>query len=277
MHFSRNLLKFNVLEFGSRGKEAIVLLHGFPASAQSLIPVAEHLATKGYYVLAPEQRGYSEEARPKGRHDYQLTELVKDVIALLDTNNIQSAHIVGHDWGGVVAWAFAGEYLERTLSLTAISTPHPRALLSSIFKSKQLALSWYMLFFQLPWLPELIIKKTLKKTLTRSGLSSRMASSYAADMRDTSRLKGALSWYRALLLTLFSTKKIGAIKVPTLFIYGEEDVFLSKYAAEATKGWVEGEYRFVSHSDMPHWIPEQAPTWLADEINAFVEHSGRAK
>lgn len=193
MQYSRGRLQFDVLEFSSKDKETIILLHGFPANAESWHPTAELLAAQGYHVLVPGQRGYSKNARPKQRRDYKLSELVSDIDALLDSADIKAVHIVGHDWGGVVAWAFAARYPERTLSLTSVSTPHPRALLGSIFKSKQLLLSWYMLFFQLLWLPELVVKKNLKNALTSSGLSSEIAISYANAMQEKSMLKGSLN------------------------------------------------------------------------------------
>lgn len=270
MQYSRNNLTFNVLGFGDKDKETIILLHGFPANAQSWQPTAKLLAKKGYHVLVPEQRGYSKDARPKRRRDYRLSELVEDIVALLDSAGLQSAHIVGHDWGGVVAWAFAAAHPERTLSLSTISTPHPRALIGSIFTSRQLFLSWYMLFFQLPWLPELLIKKNLKKSLVSSGLSAPAATSYAKAMQNRALLTGAINWYRALPFTLFETKKMNQIQPPTLFIYGEKDAFLSHRAATATKQWVSGVYRFVSQPTVTHWIPEESPEWLAEQISDFI-------
>lgn len=270
MQYSRDSLTFDVLEFGNKNQEVIVLLHGFPANAQSWQLTAELLEKRGYHVLVPKQRGYSEQARPKYRHDYRLGALVEDLKSLLDSNDIKSAHIVGHDWGGVVAWAFAAHHPERTLSLTAVSTPHPRALISSIFRSKQLFLSWYMLFFQLPWLPEFVVKKNIKRALIASGLSIETTVSYAEAMQDEALLKGALNWYRALPFTLFEARKLGRIIPKTLFIYGERDAFLSKTVASRTQRWVESGYKFIHLPHATHWIPEEMPKRLADEITSFI-------
>lgn len=271
IRYSRGSLVFDVLEFGLHNKDTIILLHGFPANAESWRPTAELLATEGYRVLIPSQRGYSKNARPKHRRDYKLSELVGDINALLASADVKSAHIVGHDWGGVVAWAFAAKYPDRTLSFTAISTPHPRALLDSVFKSKQLLLSWYMLFFQLPWLPELIVRKNLKKALISSGLSNEVAIFYANAMQEKTLLKGGINWYRALPRTFFEARKIGKITPKTLFIYGGKDSFLSETAAAETKEWVAGEYTFVNRQDATHWIPEESPEWLANEILGFIK------
>lgn len=271
IQYSRNSLVFDVLEFGPHNKDTIILLHGFPANAESWTPTAELLAARGYRVLAPNQRGYSKNARPKHRRDYRLSELVEDINMLLKNRNLASAHIVGHDWGGVVAWAFAAKYSQRTLSLTAISTPHPEALLSSVFKSRQLLLSWYMLFFQLPWLPEVVVKKSLKKALTSSGLPNEIATSYNEAMQEKALLTGSLNWYRALPFTFFEARKIGKITPKTLFIYGGKDSFLSKTAAAETRKWLAGEYSFVNQPSATHWIPEESPEWLADKAIRFIK------
>lgn len=269
--YARDALTFNFFELGGASNETIILLHGFPASAESLIPVAKQLVQAGYHVLIPEQRGYSQLARPKHRRDYQLAELIKDTLALLDARKIHAAHIVGHDWGGVVAWGFAASHPERTLSLTAVSTPHPRALINSLLKSSQVFMSWYMFFFQLPRLPEIVIKASLASSLINSGLSKSKATVYAKAMQDNTRLKGALNWYRALPFTLLDVRKIGKIQTPTLFVYGQNDTFLSTKAAKNTTQWVEDPYYFLSQPRMSHWIPEEAPEWLANQITRFID------
>lgn len=266
--------KFGTLEFGDKGNEAIVLLHGFPANAESLKPVAKFLASKGYYVLVPEQRGYHDRLRPKWRYNYRLSKLVEDLESLLNEMHISAAHIVGHDWGGVVAWAFASAHPKRTITLISVSTPHPKALLRSVLRSKQLLLSWYMLFFQLPWLPEWVFSRSggryLVRALVQSGLGVPCANNYAKRMQDKLLLKGALNWYRALPFTLFQAIKIRKIELPTLFIYGENDKFLSENAAKETGYWVGGSYTMVTLKKTSHWIPEEMPGWLGERIADFL-------
>lgn len=134
--------------------KTIIFLHGFPASPDSWSATAKILSKKGYSVLLPEQRGYSEKLRPKKRREYKLSILVDDIVKLMDDKGIKRAHVAGHDWGGVVAWALASRYPERVLMLTVVSVPHPRAFLGSLLRSRQLFLSWYMFFFQLPRIPD---------------------------------------------------------------------------------------------------------------------------
>lgn len=268
MYYRRKSLTFKVLEFGQPNREPFILMHGFPANPSSWKPTAERLALSGHHVLVPEQRGYSKYARPKHRRDYKLNELVEDTAALLNAAGADTARIVGHDWGGVVAWAFAYKYPKKTRSLTAISAPHPQALLNSLFKSRQMLLSWYMLFFQLPWLPEHMISrsKKLSQLLTASGLEPNIATMYAHSMKDKERLSGALNWYRALPFTLLEFYKIKQVNVPTLFIYGGQDKFLSRRAALHTEYWTSGKYKYLELPAATHWIPEELPLWLADEI-----------
>jgi pimeloyl-ACP methyl ester carboxylesterase len=126
--FTRAGLTFEIRDSGPRDGDAVVCLHGFPQDGTSYDAVVPRLVERGLRVLVPDQRGYSPGARPPGRTAYALPALVDDVLALLDQAGVGAAHVVGHDWGGAVAWALAGRHPERVRSLTALSTPHPAAL-----------------------------------------------------------------------------------------------------------------------------------------------------
>ena len=131
--------------------EPVVLLHGFPQHAGSWGQVAPALAEAGYRAVALDQRGYSPGARPTGRRPYVLAEAAADVLALLDALGADRAHVVGHDWGGVVGWRLAATAPDRLRTLTSVSTPHPRALVRSLLTSDQALRSWYMASNWLPW------------------------------------------------------------------------------------------------------------------------------
>jgi pimeloyl-ACP methyl ester carboxylesterase len=152
--FTRDALTFDVVDAGPPEAEAIILLHGYPQSSASWRSVSPGLAAAGYRVLAPDQRGYSPGARPTGRRAYVMGELVGDILALADQAGIDRFHLVGHDWGGAVAWALGTDHPDRLHTLTVLSTPHPRALLRSMSTSIQALRSWYMGLFQVPRLPE---------------------------------------------------------------------------------------------------------------------------
>src|SRR3954469_15540296 len=163
--FERSGLVFDVRDRGPADGEPVVLLHGVPQDSTSWHAVEPLLHAGDLRTLALDQRGYSSRARPLHRGDYRISELVDDVLALLDAAGLSSVHVAGHDWGGAVAWQLAGLHPERVRSLTVLSTPHPRALLVAARKSTQLLRSGYMAFFQLPILPELIIHHSLESSL----------------------------------------------------------------------------------------------------------------
>ena len=171
--FRRGDLVFDVIDAGPADGPVVVLLHGFPESNTMYQPVIERLTAQGYRCLAPLQRGYSPGARPKRRRDYRDYELAGDILTLIDTSGAQRVHLVGHDWGAAVAWYVAQRFPERLHTLTALSVPHPAAFLKAVATSRQALSSWYMLFFQLPWLPERLL-------LSKRGISGFLASRISA-------------------------------------------------------------------------------------------------
>jgi pimeloyl-ACP methyl ester carboxylesterase len=266
--FERAGLTFDVRDSGPEDGEPVVLLHGFPQDSTCWQAVEPLLHAAGLRTLAPDQRGYSPGARPPGRAAYRGQELVDDVLALLDAAGLERAHLVGHDWGGLVAWQLAGLHPERVRTLTVLSTPHPRALFASLKRSTQGLKSWYMLFFQLPWLPELLIRRRLATTLQRTGLSREFAAHNASRMQEPGALTGALNWYRALPLDLRSPRP--RTRVPTSYLWGTEDAFLGRTAAQLTAPYVRAPYVFRELAGASHWLPEVAPAEVAESILARV-------
>ncbi len=260
-HFRNGRLTFPVIDAepvaGAANGEVVVLLHGFPQAASSWNALIPALTEAGYRVLAPDQRGYARGALPKRRRDYAMPHLVGDVLALLDEAGPEKAHVVGHDWGGAVAWSLAAHAPERLHSLTVLSTPHPAAMVKAVRTSGQGAKSLYMLFFQLPWLPEKLLnpqttagRKRLVGSLRGSGQDRPAAERDADQMAAPGVLTGALNWYRGLP---FSGKVAGRIEVPTLYLWGRQDKFLGRKAAELTAEYVIGHFTF-RELDGGHWI-----------------------
>src|SRR5947209_12703314 len=158
MHeFSRAGFTFDVTDDGPPDAPVVVLLHGFPENRTSWLAVTPLLVAAGFRVLAPDQRGYSPRARPLRRRDYVMPELVADVLALVDATGADKVHVVGHDWGGGVPWAFAHAHPDRLHTATSLTNPHPRAMAKSMVMSTQALHSWYMGMFQLPVLAEVAI------------------------------------------------------------------------------------------------------------------------
>lgn len=269
--FSRDGMRFTVVDDGPVGAETVVLLHGFPQSAQSWGGVARPLLAAGYRVIAPEQRGYTPQARPRSRRAYRLKELVADVVALIDAAGADRVHLVGHDWGGGVAWMVAAMRPDRLHSLTAVSAPHPRAVVKAMLTSRQSLQAWHVGFFQLPWLPEAAIRsrggRLTVALLKHSGLGDDLARTYADRLvDDPGALAGALSWYRAMPLDISVGRTTGAIAVPTTYVWSTGDTALGRRAAELTRQWVTGPFDFKVLDGVSHWIPEQAPDELAGYI-----------
>ncbi|WP_324653640.1 alpha/beta fold hydrolase [Georgenia sp. H159] len=264
----RGRLTFDVQDGGSG--PAVLLLHGFPQDASSWRHVVPRLRAAGLRTVAPDQRGYSPGARPAPRRAYRLEFLVADALAVLDDAGVEHAHVVGHDWGGAVAWAAAWRHPERVASLTAVSTPHPGALVEAMRHSDQAWRSSYMALFQLPWLPEALLRRRVERMLTGSGLPADRARRYAARMAEPGAARGALNWYRGLPL---SREVPRPVTVPTTFVWGERDPFLGREAALRTRRYVRADYEFVPVQD-GHWLPELSADVVADAVLRRVAASG---
>ncbi len=260
-HYERSGLVFPVRDHGAAGADTVVLLHGFPQDVSSYDDVVPQLVAEGFRVLVPTQRGYATSARPRRRRDYRPSELIADVLGLLDAAGVDRVHLVGHDWGGAVAWGVAGGYPQRVRSVTVLSTPHPRAWAESMVRSNQALRSWYMAFFQLPGLPELMLSSRLGKTLSASGLPAEHVARYCAGMADRAALTGAVNWYRGMLLSGITPD----VAVPTSYLWGAGDFALGRVAAERTAGHVTGDYTFEALR-AGHWLPETRPDQVAAAI-----------
>ena len=262
---------------GGGGGQVAVLLHGFPDDRHSWDGVLPALAAAGYRVLAPDQRGYSAGARPAARSAYTLSQLAGDVLALADAAGAERFHLVGHDWGGALAWYVADHYPGRLISLASLSVPHPQAFLRALASSNQAARSWYVAAFQLPALPELALSRrggeAMRAALVRTGLDPGSAARSAARAADPAALRGPLNWYRAIPLGL--RERIGRIEVPTLFMWSDGDCFVSRAAADLCGRYVSGAYRFEVLEGASHWLPEEVPERVAALLVAhFARTSG---
>ena len=261
-------LIFEVTDAGPCDGEVVVLLHGFPATRACWEGVVPALAGAGYRVLAPDQRGYSPGARPRGRRAYGLDRLAGDVLGLADAAGAAKFHVVGHDLGGAVAWYLATWHPERLLSVTSLATPHGRAFLHSLASSTQLLRTWYMVFFQLPGLPELALtgplRRLFRRTLRRSGLDDAHIERYLSVLAQPGAMTAALNWYRAL--PLLPPSRLRPVTVPTLYVYATGDAFLARKGADLTAREVRGPFRYESLEGASHWIPEEVPETVAELV-----------
>jgi pimeloyl-ACP methyl ester carboxylesterase len=268
--FQRGGLTFDVRDSGPAGGEPVVLLHGFPQGPECYDGVLPALHAAGRRTLAPALRGYSPGARPARRRDYRLSECTDDVLALLDAAGIGAADVVGHDWGGAVAWQLAARHPDRVRSLVALSMPHPRAMTAAMPRGQFLR-SWYMWPLQLPVLPERALPRALRRGLTRTGLPEASLDRYLARLAEPGAATAALNWYRALPWTLSTA--VGPVSVPTTYAWGRDDPFLGPAAAKLTERHARGPYRFEV-LDAGHWLPETRPHEVAALIVAAREPGG---
>lgn len=255
--FTRDGLVFDVTDSGPADGPVVVLLHGYPENRTSWERITPLLVEAGFRVLAPDQRGYSPRARPLKRRAYAMPELVADIDALVDASGAAKVHLVGHDWGGGVAWAYATAHPDRLHTVTSLTTPHPRAMQRSLVRSTQLLHSWYMLFFQLPRLPELAYRGSgmpMRRALQRSGLPAEVIGRYVDPLQQPGAARAAINWYRGLP---FSRPLSGKVQVPTLYVYATKDQFLGRRAAELTRDEVAAPYRFEVLEGATHWLPEE--------------------
>lgn len=273
--FERGALSFDVRESGPPDGEGVICLHGFPQDAGAYDGVVARLAAHGLRVLTPLQRGYSPRARPRRRASYAMPELVADVVALLDAAELDRAHIVGHDVGGVVAWAMAGRHADRVRSVTVLSTPHPAAFSAAAVRSTQALRSSYIAVLQLPWLPERVAltgqPPVLQRALVAGGLPPDIAARYAARMGESGALSAALAWYRALPLS--RGYAAGRIRVPTGFVWGGRDPVFTRQAYAFTAKFVTGPYVERGLPEAGHWLPETEPEEVARMVLEVVSRS----
>lgn len=258
--FTRDGLVFDVRDAGPADGTPVVLLHGFPQDSGSWDAVSPLLHARGYRTIAPDQRGYSPGARPRPRHAYRPSELTQDIVELIDFTALGPVHLVGHDWGAAVAWGVAAQRPDLLRSLTSLSVPHPAALARAMFTSSQGWRSRYMLFFQLPWFPEqaLTSGKSWERSLRSTGMSAEAAARDAGLMRDRGAARGALNWYRAMMLS--SPLALHAkITVPTLYVWSDGDTAIGPEGAALTPPFVTGTYTYEVLKGVSHWIPEEAP------------------
>jgi len=267
-------LVFEARADGPADGELVLLLHGFPQTSLSWRNQLDALAAAGYRAVAPDQRGYSPGARPADVAEYRVERLVGDVLGFADALGVERFHLVGHDWGGAVAWQVAGRHPERLRTVTSVSTPHPGAFRRSLQDGEQRDKSSYILFFRSPEAEPFFLDNDaagLRALYTASGLSDDAVEDYVRVLTQPGAMTGALNWYRAADLGL--VEGLGPITTPTMYVWSTFDPALGRDAAEATAAQVEGPYRFEVLEGVSHWIPEEAP----DALNALlIEHLGGA-
>ncbi|MFC7488440.1 alpha/beta fold hydrolase [Knoellia sp. CPCC 206453] len=270
--FTNGDLGFPVVDTGPLEGPPVLLLHGWPQDQQSWEQVAKLLNDSGYRTFAPNLRGASNSANPASRRAFDAGSLRSDVTAMVRQIG-QPVHLVGHDWGAALAWNVATHHAEVLRSLTAVSVPHPAAFIRALLTSKQAFSSWYMYFFQLPWLPELALGSSwlMTRALMTTGQRRELAARDARRNSTWSLRRGGLNWYRGAVTEL---PDFGSpTPVPVLQVWSDGDTAVRRDGIDRTHAHAAGTYRLKVLEGVSHWVPEEAPDELASEL---IEHFAEA-
>ncbi|MFO1418079.1 MAG: alpha/beta fold hydrolase [Methylotetracoccus sp.] len=254
----------------------VVLLHGFPEFWYSWRRQIGLLVAAGRRVVALDQRGYNLSEKPAGVHAYRVERLVDDVAGLILALGESAADVVGHDWGGAIAWMLAIRHPQRVRRLAVLNGPHPRRMAEELRLPRQLRRSWYMFLFQLPWLPEWLLARDryrgLLATMSRDvvtvgAFSDADLAAYRAAIAMPGALTSAVNYYRALFRRnpFALLRQVGRIDHPTLLIWGERDRYLGLPLTEGLSRWV-ADLRVERIPEASHWVQVDVP----DRVNALL-------
>lgn len=274
-----NGIKLHYAEAGAG--ELVIFLHGFPEFWYSWRHQLQALAPH-FHVVAPDLRGYNLSDKPANVEDYRMDVLVDDVIGLIDHFGAPQAAIVGHDWGGGLSWAVAQKHADRVSKLVVMQVP-PAAVWRANMSLRQLLRSWYMFFFQLPRLPEWMISRNqfagldqvFKERVVRSGaFSDADIAAYKEALQKPGVLTAAVNYYRANVFRVMrggqssgpTAKPDSRIRVPTLFIFAEQDVAILPQTVKGVGNFIDAPYRELRIPDCSHWVQNEAP----EEVNAAL-------
>ena len=273
-----NGIDFEVATMGT-GDRLALCLHGFPEHAYSWRHQMPMLAKLGYRVWAPNLRGYGNTDSPQEVSAYKTRTLVEDVAALIKVANAKETLLMAHDWGGALAWSLAMQQPQFIDRLIILNLPHPACFARELQRVEQLMKSWYIFFFQLPWLPEFMLGR--RHARATSGIirgSSRNPARFPDEALEVYRANAArpggltamLNWYRAPFrgkgFRRLHEGTIPTIHTPTLFLWGDADAALSLRTTEGTGKYV-SDLTFRVFPGVSHWIQQEAP----DEVNAMIE------
>jgi pimeloyl-ACP methyl ester carboxylesterase len=263
------------------GDTVALLLHGFPECRESWRDQLEPLADLGWKAVAPDMRGYGESSRPRGLDAYRIDRLVDDVAGLFEALGARRRVLAGHDWGGVIAWQAALRGLALD-GLVILNAPHPSVFQREIRTWEQRRKSWYVLFFLLPFLPELQLTWR-----DGSGLASSLAAqapSFPADLLETFRRNvtapGAatamLNYYRANALSLPAPGPGNPpIDTPTLMVWGEDDAFLGRSLTVGNDAFV-SDFTLKRLPGVSHWVLQDAPALVSAMVSEWARGRGLA-
>jgi pimeloyl-ACP methyl ester carboxylesterase len=269
------------LHYVTQGEgELVLLLHGFPEFWYSWRYQIPALA-KHFKVVVPDLRGYNDSEKPKSGYD--LDTLSTDVRSLIEQLGYSRAHVVGHDWGGAIAWRFAQQFPNFIDRLALLSAPHPQRFAKDLLSNlDQLRRSWYVLAFQVPNLPEWLIQLNLREfvrnmfqeqAVRKGAFTQEQIQKYQAALQKPGALAAAVNSYRQLFSSgnwMDWMRSPDPISVPTLVLWGDEDSILSPKLMDGIEQWISAPFQFKLIPHCGHWIQQEAPQTVNRELLQFL-------
>lgn len=268
-----NDLRFHIAEAGNPDAPLVVLLHGFPEFHYGWRKQIDVIAENGYYVVAPDQRGYNLSDKPRSIMDYDLDHLAADVVAIIKALGHDNAVVIGHDWGAAVAWWTAMFHPDSVSKLGILNVPHLAVMMQTLRSNPiQMLKSWYIVFFQLPWLPEWSVsifdywfsKQALVRSSAKGTFSDADLQQYRDAWAQPKAFRSMLNWYRATSRTLIRDREV-RVTVPALIIWGEKDLFLHPQMARDSLNYCDNaRLEMLPHAS--HWVQHEA----AEDVNQLL-------
>jgi epoxide hydrolase 4 len=272
-----NGIRLHIVTAGDPNGRPLILLHGFPEFWYGWRKQIPALASAGYRVIVPDQRGYNLSDKPRGIQSYRTDELSRDVIGLLNHFGIEKANLAGHDWGAAVAWSAAIDHPQRIERLAILNVPHPAVMLATLRTSpRQMLKSWYIVFFQIPGLADWLLRlnqfTVTARLLTSSGKAGTFTledlTEYKKAWAQPGALPAMINWYRAAFQGRSTHQAVRRVHIPTLILWGKRDVALIVDMAQKSielcdKG------RLVYFEKATHWVQLDEADAVNRQLIAF--------
>lgn len=274
--FRNGPIELHAVASGPPDGPVVVLLHGFPEFWYSWHKQIEPLATAGFRVIVPDQRGYNKSSKPRGAASYALTELTSDVLAIADQLSQDHIFLAGHDWGAAVAWSAALLHPQRIAKLAILNVPHPSVMRRYLNTNRrQLRRSWYMFLFQLPWLPEAAFSafnfrlgvRSLVRSSRPNTFSAEDLAQYRAAWSQPGALTAMINWYRAAF-RYRSKFPDSTVHVPTRILWGERDAFLLSAMAQDSLRYCDAA-ELYTFANATHWLQHEEPARVSELLIDF--------
>ena len=269
---STGRVELHVAEVGAG--PAVLLLHGFPVYWADWQPLMQALAARGFRAIAPDLPGYAQSGKLSQTLDYRSTLLASDLAGLIRALGLEQAHVIGHDWGGTLAYCLASRHPELVSKLVVLNAGHPELFRLALRHLEQICKSWYMFLFQLPWLPEWLVQRRRVLSLALRGLATHPEAfsdaeleQYVAAMRTPGAARAAVSYYRAAFRAPVRAPQI--ILQPALVLWGEADKALSARLLLTDLALYVPNVRVERFANAGHWVHRDLPELVNQRVGDF--------